>query len=39
VTDDIGLKELAHALAVNSSLAIIDLSGLKIRKPCIIQFF
>lgn len=39
MTDDVGLKELASALAVNSSLSIIDLSGLKIRKPCIIQYF
>ena len=39
VTDEIGLKELAHALASNSSLAVIDLSGLKVRKPCVVQYF
>jgi len=39
VTDEVGLKQLAHALATNSSLAVIDLSGLKIRKPCVIQYF
>jgi hypothetical protein len=35
VTDEVGLKELAAALALNSSLAVIDLSGLKVRKPCV----
>ena len=39
VTDEVGLKELAEALAYNSSLAVIDLSGLKVRKPCVIQYF
>jgi hypothetical protein len=39
VTDDIGLKELANALADNSSLAVIDLSGIKVRKPCVVQYF
>ena len=39
VTDEVGLKQLAHALATNSSLAVIDLSGLKVRKPCVIQYF
>ena len=39
VSDEAGLRELAHALASNSSLAVIDLSGLKVRKPCVIQYF
>ena len=39
VSDEFGLKELAAALTSNSSLAMIDLTGLKIRKPCIIQYF
>lgn len=39
VTDEVGLKELAEALAYNSSLAVIDLSGLKVRKPCVLQYF
>ena len=36
VTDDVGLKELAQSLAYNSSLAVIDLSGIKVRKPCVV---
>lgn len=36
VTDEIGLRELAQSLATNSSLAVIDLTGLKVRKPCVI---
>lgn len=39
ITDEVGLKELAGALAFNSSLAVIDLSGLKVRKPCVLQYF
>ena len=39
VSDEAGLRELAHALASNSSLAVIDVSGLKVRKPCVIQYF
>lgn len=39
VTDEVGLRELAQALASNSSLAVIDLSALKVRKPCVVQFF
>ena len=39
VTDELGLRELAQALATNSSLAVIDLSGLKVRKPCVVQYF
>jgi len=39
VSDEFGLRELALALATNSSLAIIDISGLKVRKPCVIQYF
>jgi Ran GTPase-activating protein (RanGAP) involved in mRNA processing and transport len=36
ITDEIGLKELALALASNQCLAIMDISGLKVRKPCVI---
>ena len=39
VTDELGLRELANALATNSSLAVIDVNGLKVRKPCVIQYF
>ena len=39
ITDEAGLKELANSLSTNSSLAIIDLTGVKIRKPCVIQYF
>ena len=39
VTDEIGLRELANALAYNQHLSIIELSGLKVRKPCVIQYF
>ena len=39
VTDEVGLRDLAAALAKNSSLSVIDLSGLKVRKPCVIQYF
>jgi len=35
VTDEYGLKELAISLAYNSNLSVIDLSGLKVRKPCV----
>jgi hypothetical protein len=39
ISDEIGLKELAMALSTNSSLSIIDLTGIKIRKPCVINYF
>lgn len=39
VSDEVGLRELALALRDNSSLAVIDLSGLKVRKPCVVQHF
>jgi len=39
VTDEGGLRELARALSTNSSLAVIDLTGLKVRKPCVVQYF
>jgi Ran GTPase-activating protein (RanGAP) involved in mRNA processing and transport len=39
VTDEFGLKELAHSLAHNSSLSVIDISGIKVRKPCVMQYF
>ena len=39
VSDELGLRQLAQALAVNSSLSVIDLTGLKVRKPCVIQYF
>tara|TARA_B110000285_G_scaffold227776_1_gene289633 strand:+ start:1255 stop:1464 length:210 start_codon:yes stop_codon:yes gene_type:complete len=39
ITDEVGLKELANSLSFNSSLAIIDLTGVKIRKPCVMQYF
>lgn len=39
VTDEFGLRELAYALETNSSLSIIDLNGLKLRKPCVVQHF
>ena len=39
VTDEYGLKALANSLATNSSLSVIDLTGLKVRKPCVMQYF
>jgi hypothetical protein len=39
LTDEVGLRWLAQSLATNSNLAEIDLSGLKIRKPCVLQAF
>ena len=39
VTDEYGLKELANSLAFNSHIAVIDLTGLKVRKPCVMQYF
>lgn len=36
ISDEAGLRELATSLSTNSSLAIIDLTGVKIRKPCVI---
>lgn len=39
ITDEVGLKELANSLSFNSSLAIVDLTGVKIRKPCVMQYF
>ena len=39
VSDEIGLKELASALSTNSSISVMDLTGLKIRKPCVVQYF
>ena len=39
ISDEAGLRELANSLSTNSSLAIIDLTGVKIRKPCVIQYF
>jgi len=30
---------LAIALKINSSLAIIDITGLRVRKPCVVQYF
>ena len=39
VSDEIGLKELASALSKNSSISVISLTGLKIRKPCVVQYF
>jgi len=39
VSDEYGLKVLAEALATNSHLSVIDLSGLKVRKPCVLQYF
>lgn len=39
VTDEIGLKQLALALGSNASLGVLDLSGLKVRKPCVVQYF
>jgi Ran GTPase-activating protein (RanGAP) involved in mRNA processing and transport len=39
VSDEHGLRVLAESLASNSSLSVIDLSGLKVRKPCVLQYF
>jgi len=39
VSDEYGLRELAISLSTNSSLSIIDISGLKVRKPCVIKYF
>jgi hypothetical protein len=39
VSDEVGLKEFAHSLSHNQFISIIDLSGLKVRKPCVIQYF
>lgn len=39
VSDEYGLRELAYSLATNSSLSVIDLSGLKVRKPSVMQYF
>lgn len=39
VSDEYGLKELAISLAFNSCLSVIDLQGIKVRKPCVMQFF
>jgi len=39
VSDEYGLRVLADSLATNSSLSVIDLSGLKVRKPCVLQYF
>lgn len=39
MSDEFGLRALAESLAVNSSLAVVDISGLKVRKPCVIQYF
>jgi hypothetical protein len=39
VSDEYGLKELAISLATNSCLSVIDLQGIKVRKPCVMQYF
>ena len=39
ISDEVGLRQLAHSLIANSSLHEIDLSGLKIRKNCIESYF
>jgi len=39
VSDENGLRELANSLVNNSHIDVIDLSGLKIRKPCILNYF
>jgi len=39
VSDEYGLRELAYSLSSNSSLSVIDLSGLKVRKPSVMQYF
>jgi hypothetical protein len=39
ISDEVGLRKLAEALTTNSSLSEIDLTGLKIRKPCLMNYF
>lgn len=39
VTDEFGLRELALSLGSNCHLKVIDLSGIKVRKPCMLQYF
>ena len=39
ISDEYGLRELANALCHNSCLAVIDLNGIKVRKPCVVSYF
>lgn len=39
VSDEVGLRQLAHSLVTNSSLQEMDLSGLRIRRHCIENYF
>jgi len=39
ISDEYGLKELANSLFENSCLSVIDLNGIKVRKPCVISYF